>query len=145
METLDLSKWHKVEGMFESDYIYRANRWESDLLGASLVFCPGKSEQAGIEINAQLEDCTAEDIQQLVRELTEWVNTLESGEIYPEYRGFDPVTRWHRPGEHSDLTLCGVPWGRMREKPAPPVECPNCREIFHEATAPPPLPDPDNE
>lgn len=129
---MELSNWHKVEGIFEGDHLYRANRWVSDLLNVGVVLYPTALDKPLIEIDAQLEECSLEDVRQVIRELTEWVETLESGEFYPEYRGFDPVARWHYQGERSDTTLCGVPWEGLKAKKSPKTQCPNCHEIFSE-------------
>lgn len=120
-----------------------ANRWESENLTAQLY----KDDRGndGIYFTATLKDGSVHTAEQVIRELTAWVEAVKSGERYPEFRGTEPDYLTHfvvddygvlvlRPeGIHEEeISLCGEdinPWfDAGRNAPM----CPNCAEKVRE-------------
>lgn len=142
MKTPDPQQYKKVQGLFIGDEIYYSTRWESDLLDAAIfLHIDRPTPRETIEIRVEQEFLQPSDVRQLIRELQEWLQLVESGERYPEYRGYNPSQRVHFKDDTSGLTLCGLRTSLNTHRSAvlTPL-CPNCNERRHELEQQPPQP-----
>ena len=115
------------------DALYVANRWESDYLTAWLCrspYSPAGAPAADLAyIDIAADEYTLEEVRALVDELTSWLHAVESGERYPEIRGYDPAQVVHLTRPTPKAPLCGavLPADYRMNRTAP--VCPNCQDM----------------
>lgn len=121
------------------DTFHVANHWESDYLTAWLYRYPyppagaPTTDMAYIDIAA--DEYTLEEVRALVGELTSWLHAVESGERYPEIRGYDPAQVVHLTRPTPNAPLCGavLPADYRMNRTAP--VCPSCQDMQAPAPA----------